>query len=29
LLRELSPPDGKPHPVRKGFFENLKDAIGL
>ncbi len=29
LLQELSPPDGKPHPVRKGFFENLKDAIGL
>ncbi|HEY6538917.1 MAG TPA: molecular chaperone DnaJ [Candidatus Dormibacteraeota bacterium] len=29
LLLELSPPDGKPHPVRKGFFENLKDAIGL
>lgn len=29
LLQELAPPDGKPHPVRKGFFENLKDAIGL
>ena len=29
LLHEFSPPDGKPHPVRKGFFENLKDAIGL
>ncbi len=29
LLHELSPPDGKPHPVHKGFFENLKDAIGL
>jgi molecular chaperone DnaJ len=29
LLLELAPPDGKPHPVRKGFFENLKDVIGL
>lgn len=29
LLRELAPPDGKPHPVRRGFFENLKDAIGI
>ncbi len=29
LLQELEPPDGKPHPVHKGFFENLKDAIGL
>jgi molecular chaperone DnaJ len=29
LLRELSPPDGKPHPVRRGFFEHLKDAIGI
>ncbi|MGH7608584.1 MAG: molecular chaperone DnaJ [Candidatus Dormibacteria bacterium] len=29
LLQELAPPDGKPHPVRRGFFENLKDAIGL
>jgi len=29
LLRELAPPDGKPHPVRKGFFEHIKDAIGI
>ncbi len=29
LLQEFAPPDGKPHPVRKGFFEHLKDAIGL
>jgi molecular chaperone DnaJ len=29
LLQELSPPDGRPHLVRRGFFENLKDAIGL
>jgi len=28
-LRELFPPDGQPHPLRKGFFGNLKDAIGL
>ncbi len=28
-LRALFPPDGQPHPVRKGFFGNLKDAIGL
>jgi molecular chaperone DnaJ len=29
LLRELAPPDGKPHPVRRGFFEHIKDAIGI
>ncbi len=28
-LRELFPPDGQPHPVRRGFLGNLKDAIGL
>ncbi len=28
VLAELFPPDGQPHPVRKGFFENLREAIG-
>jgi len=28
-LQGLFPPDGQPHPVRRGFLGNLKDAIGL